>query len=170
MKARFVEKLDHWLLWENPEIRVVVQERANWPARYGGHVVVEQKRGASTPYSDYALYAKMSVIAAAIQKGLEETDLVPHVNLQSNANWAFRKEDGSFRELKEGQRRRSLHIHVYGRCQEDPNWAEPIRPAYFREQQFEKKYWGQIWSENQLQRIAAFLELEVPRALRTFGI
>lgn len=168
MMARIDRKDDHWVLWENPEIRVVVQKKANWPAKYGGHVVVEQqRRGASTPYSNYGLFAKMNVIAAVVQKALEEQELALHANIQSNANWAFRRLDGKFRDVKEGRKRRSLHVHVYGRRTEDPGWGEPIRPAYFKEQQFEKKYWGQIWSESQLQRIATFLELEVPEALRT---
>jgi len=164
--ARFDRKADHWVLWKNLEIQVVVQRKANWPARYGGHVVVEQKRGTNTPYyGGYSLFGKMSVVAAAVQKALEEQKLAPHTNIQSNDNWAFRNPDGSFREVEEGQRHRNLHVHVYGRDPKDGSWGDPIRQANWREQHVEKKYWGQIWTENQLQRIAAFLELEVPIAL-----
>lgn len=166
MMARFDERANHWVLWENPEIRVVVQQKANWPAKYGGHVVVEQKIGVKTPYDDYALFGRMSVVAAVVQKGMEETGLAPHANIQSNANWAFRKPDGGFRGIKEGQQCRNLHFHICGRDPKDPGWGEPIRPAYFKEQQ-EGKYWDEVWSEVQLQRIAAFLELEIPIGLRT---
>ena len=168
MIARFDRKLDHWVLWEDEETQVVVQVAANWPAKYGGHVVVEQKRGASTPHSNYRLFAKMNIIAAVVQKGLEETGLAPHANIGSFANWAFRSPDGSFRKVKEGQRHRNLHVHVYGRDPEDPSWGDPLQQANWQEQQ-EGKYWGQIWTEKQIQRITAFLGLEVPRALGTLG-
>jgi len=166
MKARFMKEMDYWILWEDEEIQVVVQGQANWPANYGGHVVVEQKRGTSTPYSDYRLFAEMNVIAAAVQKGMEELELAPHANIGSFANWAFRNPDGTFREVKEGQRHRNLHVHVYGRKPKDPSWGDPLQQANWQEQQ-EGKYWGQIWSENQIQRLAAFLGLEVPRALNS---
>ena len=160
-------KLKDYVLWENDKIRVVIQGKANWPAKYGGHIVVEQKMNISTPYSDYSLYAKMSVIAAAIQKVLEQTGLAPHANLQSNSNWAFRNEDGSFRDIKEGQNHRNLHIHIYGRKKgKDSNWGEPIRPAYWQEQQVEQKYWGQIWNKKQINKLTDFLNEEIPKALK----
>lgn len=163
MIARFDREDDHWVLWENPEIRVVVQRKANWPAKYGGHVVVEQKIGAKTPYDDYALFGRMAVVAAVVQKGMEELGLAPHANIGSFANWAFRTPDGELREVQDGQKRRGLHVHVYGRRPEDRSWGDPLRQADWKEHFVDKKYWGRIWSENQVQRLAAFLELEVPR-------
>ena len=163
---RYEREFDHWVLWEDSEVRSVIQTKTNFPAEYGGHIVVEQKLGVKVPYENYALFSKMSIIAAAIQKTLEEIGLAPHANIQSNANWAFRNSDGSLRSIKEGQAARGLHIHVYGRCPEDPGWAEPIRPAYFWEQKA-GKYWGKFFSREQMRKLSELLQKEIPRALKT---
>jgi len=163
--VRYEQECGHWVLWQDEEVRVVVQYKTNFPAEFGGHLVVEQKLETQVPYQDYRLFAKMSVVAAVVQKGLEVLDIAPHANIQSNANWAFRKPDSSYREVKRGKKHRSLHLHVYGRHPNDPNWAEPIRPAYHKEQQ-EGKYWGKVFSKKQRMELGAFLEEEVPRALQ----
>jgi len=166
-EVEFEEGFQHWILWRDKETKVVVQRRTNWPAKFGGHIVVEQHKEVSTPYEDYPLFSKMSVIAATVQKSLEKTGLASHANIQSNANWAFRTPTGEFREIKEGQEHRRVHIHVYGRTMEDPGWGEPIRPAYWEGQQIGQKYWGQVWSKEKMNKLATFLEKEIPRALKT---
>lgn len=162
---RHEKELDHWVLWEDREVRVVIQAKTNFPAEYGGHIVVEQKLEVKVPYGNYDLFSKMSIIAAIVQKELEEIGLAPHANIQSNANWAFRNSDGSLRSIKEGQAARGLHIHVYGRRPEDPGWAEPIRPACFQEQKA-GKYWGKVFSEEQMRKLSELLQKEIPRALK----
>ena len=164
-KVEYDREKEQWVLFENSNIQVVIQSRTNFPAQYGGHIVVSQKVGAQTPYSKYALFAKMSVVAAAVQKGLEVTGLAPHANIQSNANWAFREINGSFLDVEEGKRNRRLHIHVYGRSPKDPNWGEPIRPAYHQEQQA-YKYWGEVFIQLEMNKLAEFLSEEIPQALK----
>lgn len=164
IEVRFDEAARHWIFWEDGAIRVVIQRDTNFPAEYGGHLVVEQKSGVKTPYGDYRLFARMAVVAAAVQKALEETGLAPHANIQSNANWGFRNPDGTFRTIEEGRSKRSLHLHVYGRKPKDPNWAEPVRPAYHAEQQA-GKYFGKVFSAHQMERVRNFLQKEIPEAL-----
>lgn len=162
---KYEKEFDHWVLWKDREVCVVIQAKTNFPAEYGGHIVVEQKLGVKVPYENYGLFSKMSIIAAVVQKVLEEIRLAPHANIQSNANWAFRNSDGSLRSIKEGQAARGLHIHVYGRRPEDPGWAEPIQPAYFQEQKV-GKYWGKVFSEEQMRKLSKILQKEIPRALK----
>lgn len=157
--------MDHWVLWEDDQVRVVIQEKTNFPADYGGHIVVEQKLGVRVPYGDYRLFAKMSVVAAVVQRGLEDTGLAPHANIQSNANWAFREADGSSRDVEEGRKKRELHIHVYGRTPKDPGWGEPIRPANFQEQR-EGKFWGKIFSQEKMAELSDFLNKKVSLTLK----
>jgi len=164
--VKFDKEMDHWVLWEDNEVLVVIQRKTNFPAEYGGHIVVEQKKEIEVPYGDYRLFGKMSIVAAAVQKGLEKTGLAPHANIQSNANWAFRKTDDSFLDIEEGRKRRRLHIHVYGRTPKDPGWGEPIRPAYHQEQQ-QGKYWGKIFSQDKMVELSESLNKEIPTALQT---
>lgn len=164
--ARYDKKMSHWVLWEDDEVRVVIQIKTNFPAEYGGHIVVEQKLGVRVPYGDYRLFAKMSIVAAAIQKGLEETDLAPHANIQSNANWAFREADGAFRDVEEGRKQRGLHIHVYGRTPKDPGWGESVRPAYHEEQR-QGKYWQKVFSQEKMNELSKFFKKEIPTVLQT---
>ena len=157
---------DVWVLWEDSEVRVCVPTKTSWPAHYGGWVVVFQKQNVvGAPYNDYRLFAKMSVIAAAVQNSLEYVGLAPHANIQSNANWAFRKSDGSLLNSKEGRERRKVHIHIFGRKVEDPAWADPIVLPTFQEYYATKDCWGKIWSEEDMNKLVRFLEYEVPLAL-----
>lgn len=163
--VKFDEKSSRWILWKESGIRVVVEDPPNFPAEWGGHFMVEHGFQAATPYGNYLLFAKMSVVAAVVQKGLEILGLAPHANIQSNANWAFRRPDSSFRKVEEGKKRRKLHLHIYGRRPQDPNWAEPIHPAYHQEQ-MAGKYSGKIFTYEQMRRLSAFLAREIPTALK----
>ncbi len=158
---RFDKEKDHWVLWEDETIYVVVQRKTNFPARYGGHIVVGQKAGVKTPYENLGLFSDMMKMAAIVQKALETLHIAPHANIQSNANWAFRRMDGSFRDVLSGREKRLLHIHIYGRCPDDPNWGEPVRPAYHREQQRDGKYWNMIWPKKTLKKISDFIAKEI---------
>ncbi len=148
-------------MWENNSLRIIAQKKANFPANYGGHFVVEQDLGVKTPYDDYFLFARMAVAAAVVQKGLEKLGLAPHANIQSNANWAFRREDGDLKDTEQGRSQRCLHIHIYGRHPDDPNWADPVRPATYWEQQA-GKYWHKVFPEEKLEKLSCFIEKEIP--------
>jgi hypothetical protein len=109
-----------WVLWQDTDVEVVVPVKTLWPATYGGWVIVIQHQEVNTPHHNYPLFAKMSVIAAVVQKGLEHLDLAPHANIQSNANWAFRATDGTLTDLEEGRQQRRVHIHIFGRRTRGP--------------------------------------------------
>lgn len=157
-----------WVLWHDAEVDVVVPVRTLWPAAYGGWVIVvqRQQKQVNTPYHDYHLFAKMCVIAAVVQKGLECLELAPHANIQSNANWAFRRTNGTLTDLERGRQQRRVHIHIFGRRTQDPSWGDPIQLAphckYVAFQDSED-----IWNGTTLNQFSAFLVDEVPRALRT---
>jgi diadenosine tetraphosphate (Ap4A) HIT family hydrolase len=158
-----------WMLWRDAEVDVVVPVKTLWPAEYGGWVIVvqHQQTQVNTPYHDYHLFAKMCVIAAVVQKGLERLELAPHANIQSNANWAFRTTDGTFTDLEKGRQRRRVHIHIFGRRTQDPSWGNPIRLAPYREYAAMQDS-TDIWNEITLNQFSTFLANEVPRALRIF--
>jgi diadenosine tetraphosphate (Ap4A) HIT family hydrolase len=157
-----------WVLWHDTDVEVVVPVKTLWPSEFGGWVIVvqHQQKQVNAPYHDYQLFAKMSVIAAVVQKGLEHLELAPHANIQSNANWAFRTTDGAFTDLEEGRQQRRVHIHIFGRRMQDPSWGDPIQLAPYR------KYVAlqdseDIWNETTLSQFSTFLADEVPRALKT---
>ena len=157
-----------WVLWHDAEVDVVVPVKTLWPATYGGWVIVvqHQQKQVNTPYQDYHLFAKMSVIAAVVQKGLECLEIAPHANIQSNANWAFRTTDGTLTDLEEGRQLRRVHIHIFGRRKQDSNWGDPILLApYCKYVAFQDS--EDIWNETTLEHFSTFLADEVPRALRT---
>ena len=133
---------------------------------YGGWVIVIQHQEVNAPYHDYRLFAKMCVIAAVVQKGIERLALAPHANIQSNANWAFRTNDGSFIDLEEGRQRRRVHIHIFGRRTQDPIWGDPIRLVSYREYAAMQDF-NEVWNKTTLNQFSAFLAEEVPRALKT---
>jgi hypothetical protein len=160
----FHEK-DIWVLWEDDETGVIVPIKTSWPVHYGGWVIVVQNQNVKTPYDNYRLYAKMSVIAATVQKGLEEMGLAPHANIQSNANWAFRNRDGSLRDVEEGREKRKIHIHIFGRMFEDPSWADPILLPSHQEYNSSKKFWGKVWNKKDMDKLINFLEAEIPKAI-----
>jgi diadenosine tetraphosphate (Ap4A) HIT family hydrolase len=153
-----------WVLWEDSGIQVVVPVKTLWPAEYGGWVVVLQHHDVNTPYVNYRLFATMSVIAATVQKGLEALGLAPHANIQSNANWAFRKTNGTVTLTEIGRQRRKVHIHIFGRSTDDPMWADPIQLGTYHE------YTAMIpernvWPEETMTRLTSFLADEIPKAL-----
>ncbi|MHA2300756.1 MAG: hypothetical protein ACXACD_07360 [Candidatus Thorarchaeota archaeon] len=162
----FNAKQNVWVLWHDTDVDVVVPVKTLWPAAYGGWVIVIQHQQANTPYHNYRLFAKMSVIAAVVQKGLEHLDLAPHANIQSNANWAFRTSDGALTDLEEGRHRRRVHIHIFGRRTQDPSWGDPIQLASYHEYTVMQDS-ENIWDETTLNQFSTFLLDEVPRALKT---
>lgn len=155
-----------WVLWQDTDVDVVVPMKTLWRAAYGGWVIVTQRQQVSTPYHNYRLFAKMCVIAAVVQKGLEHLALAPHANIQSNANWAFRTSNGGFTDIEEGRQRRRVHIHIFGRRIQDPSWGDPIRLAPYREYAVMQST-EDIWNEPTLKQFSAFLADEVPQALKT---
>lgn len=157
-----------WILWNDAEINVVVPVKTLWPATYGGWIIVvqHQQQQVNTPYHNYRLFAKMNVIAAVVQKGLERLELAPHANIQSNANWAFRTTDGALTDLEEGRQRRRVHIHIFGRRTQDPGWGDPIRLAPYREYAVLQDS-ADVWNETTLNQFSTFLADEIPRALKT---
>lgn len=80
----FNPEKDVWVLWEDDEVGVIVPVKTGYPAHYSGWVIVVQNQNVKTPYDDYRLYAKMSVITATVQKGLEETGLAPSARASTN--------------------------------------------------------------------------------------
>lgn len=159
--------LPYWALWEDDKFRVKTLKNPNRPAEYGGHILVEQKSEVvKVPYDNYILFAKLSVIAAAVQKGVEKTGLAPHANIQCNANWSFRKPNGGLREVKKGKERRKVHLHVYPRLPVDPHWGDPAYLATHREQIIEEKYKGRIFTMPQMKKLKEFLEKEIPTVLK----
>jgi hypothetical protein len=156
---------DVWVLWEDSEVGVIVPVKTGYPAEYGGWVSVVQNKNVKTPYDNYKLYAKMNVIAATVQKGLELTGLAPHANIQSNANWAFRNRDGSIIDVEEGREKRRVHIHIFGRMVNGPAWADPILLPTYQEYNSSKKFWGKVWNKQEMNKLIKFLEAEVPKAL-----
>ena len=156
-----------WVLWHDAEVDVVVPVKMLWPAEYGGWVIVgqHQETPVNAPYHDYRLFAKMCVIAAVVQKGLERLALAPHANIQSNANWAFRATDGALTDLEEGRLRRRVHIHIFGRRTQDPRWGDPIQLASYRDYAAMQES-TDIWSETILTQFSVFLADEVPQALQ----
>ena len=168
--VKFVKDADlpYWILWENDNFRVKTLENPNRPANYGGHILVEQKSEvAKVPYDDYVLFAEISVIAAVIQKGVEETGIAPHVNIQCNANWAFRKPNGGLQEIEEGRKKRKVHLHIYPRLPADPHWADPAYLATHQEHILEEKYRDDTFTMKQMEDLKQFLEKEIPTALTT---
>jgi hypothetical protein len=154
-----------WVLWQDTDVDVVVPVKTLWRSTYGGWVVVTQHLQVNAPYHNFRLFAKMCVIAAVVQKGLERLALAPHANIQSNANWAFRTSDGALSELEEGRQRRRVHIRIFGRRTQDPSWGDPIRLASYHEY-VAMQDTGEIWSENTLKQFSTFLADEVPQALK----
>ena len=156
-----------WVLWHDNEVDVVVPVKTLWPAEYGGWVIVaqHQQQQVNAPYHDYQLFAKMCVIAAVVQKGLEHLALAPHANIQSNANWAFRTTEGALTDLEEGRQRRRVHIHIFGRRTQDPSWGDPIQLAPYRDYAAMQES-TDIWNETTLNQFSAFLSAEVPQALK----
>lgn len=160
-----------WVLWEDSEVRVITPESPFWSGVFGGHIVVEQhvrdQGEVKVPYESYKLFAKMSVIAAAVQKALEETYTAHHANIQSNDNWAFRFLNGSLKDKYKGKGCRRLHIHIFGRKQEDPNWGNPIPSLVY---QARGAYKGQCLNEVPRDKLCAFLETEIPKALQEVSL
>lgn len=156
-----------WVLWRDAEVEVVVPMKTLWPAESGGWVIVvqHQQQQVNAPYHDYPLFAKMCVVAAVVQKGLEHLALAPHANIQSNANWAFRTTDGALTDLEEGRQRRRVHIHIFGRRTQDPNWGNPIQLASYRDYAAMQNS-TDVWNEITLDHFSTFLAKEVPRALK----
>jgi hypothetical protein len=154
-----------WVLWHDADVEVVAPVKTLWPADYGGWVIVIQHQDVNTPYHDYHLFAKMSVIAAVVQKGLEHLELAPHANIQSNANWAFRTTDDTLTDLEEGRQQRRVHIHIFGRQTQDPSWGDPIQLAPYREYAAMQDS-ADVWNETTLNQFSAFLADEIPRALK----
>jgi hypothetical protein len=165
--VKFIPKRNVWILWKDSEVEVVVPTNPLWPASYGGWVDVIQHQDMNTPYDNYRLFAKMSVIAASVQKGLEDTRLAPHANIQSNANGAFRNTDGTLINLEEGRQRRKVHIHIFGRRLEDSTWADPIQLATYQAYNA-MKHSDDIWSEDKMNDLIKFLDNEIPRALANY--
>jgi len=155
-----------WVLWQDRDVDVVVPMKTLWRATYGGWIIVTQRQQVCAPYDNYRLFAKMCVIAAVVQKGLEHLALAPHANIQSNANWAFRTSNGDLTDLEEGRHRRRVHIHIFGRQTQDPNWGDPIRLASYREYSIIQNA-EDIWNDNTLKQFSTFLANEVPQALKT---
>lgn len=166
---RFVKKADlpYWVFWENKEFRVRTLENPNRPADHGGHILVEAQKTVITPYDNYVLFAELSVIAAAVQKAVEETGLAPHANIQCNANWAFRKPNGGLRGTKAGREKRKVHLHIYPRLPADPHWADPAYLATHKEQILEEKYKGRTFAMLQMKKLNEFLKKEIPISLNT---
>ena len=162
----------YWVLWGDSEVRVITEKNPLWPAKFGGHIVVEQlaldPKRVKVPHENYKLFAKMNVIAAAVQGGLEETSVADHANIQCNGNWAFRSSGGSLRRsCVGGQGYRRLHIHIFGRRKEDPNWGNPISlPTY----QARGTYKGQCLNEASRDALCAFLETEISKALQEVSL
>jgi len=158
--------LPYWILWENSNFRVRTLENPNRPADHGGHILVEHKGGAvKVPYENYVFFAKLSVIAAVVQKAVERTGLAPHCNIQCNTNWSFRKPNGGLKEVKKGRGRRSVHLHVYPRLPDDPHWADPAYLATYKEQMIDEKYKGRTFTMPQMVKLKEFLKKEIPVAL-----
>jgi diadenosine tetraphosphate (Ap4A) HIT family hydrolase len=156
-----------WAVWHDTDVEVVVPVKTLWPASYGGWVIVvqHQQKQVNAPYHDYHLFAKMCVIAAVVQKGLERLELAPHANIQSNANWAFRTTDGTLTDLEAGRQQRRVHIHIFGRRTEDPSWGDPIGLASYNEYAAMQNA-EDVWNETTLNHFSTFLADEVPRALK----
>lgn len=160
--------LPYWVLWEDGGFRVRTLENPNRPADHGGHILVEHKEGAvKVPYQNYVFFAKISVIAAVVQKAVEKTGISPHANIQCNANWSFRKPNGGLREVKKGKEKRKVHLHVYPRLPADPHWGDPAYLATYKEQIIEEKYKGRMFTMPQMVKLKEFLENEIPKALNT---
>lgn len=158
-----------WILWQDDQgIEVVALENPHWPKGLGGHIIVFGP-SKETPYEDYGIYAKMTVIAAACQKALSELSLAPHANIQINGNWAFRRREESGEasavSLEEGLASRRVHVHIYGRKPEDINWGDPIRLPNHRQFHETNPYAGETWPEATLNDLAEFLDEEIPKAL-----
>lgn len=157
----------YWVLWKDSEVQVITQESPLWPGEFGGHIVVEQlardEKKVKVPHENYKLFAKMNVIAAAVQKALEQTSVAYHANIQWNGNWAFRSLCGSLRNALVGQGYRRLHIHIFGRRTEDLSWGDPISlPTY----QARGMYEGQCLNEVSRDALCAFLKTEIPKAIQ----
>ncbi len=168
--VEFIKDVDlpHWILWKNNSFQVKALENPNRPADHGGHILVEHKGVAvKVPCQNYVFFAKLSVIAAVVQKAVEETGLAPHCNIQCNSNWSFRKPNGGLRDIKKGRERRKVHLHVYPRFPADPYWADPAYLATYREQIIEEKYKGRTFTMPQMVKLKKFLEKEIPIALKT---
>lgn len=172
-RIKFIKKgendwLSHWVLWENEDFRIITLKNPNRPADHGGHIVVEQKVKecpVRVPYEDYRFFAKISVIAAVVQKAVELTRIAPHCNVQFNGNWAWRSPNGGLRELKEGKENRAVHAHIYPRTLHDPYWANPAYLATFQEHVIDQEYRDRAFTMKQMIRLRDFLMREIPVAL-----
>ena len=164
--------LSHWVLWEDKQFRVITLRNPNRPADHGGHIVVEKRiKGAGAavkdPYENYVFFAKISVIAAVVQKAVELTGIAPHCNVQFNGNWAWRNSDNSLRGIEEGKRRRAVHLHIYPRISDDPCWGNPAYLATYKEQVIDEIYKDRCFTMEQMERLKEFLEKEISTALQT---
>lgn len=172
-RVKFVKRgkngwLSHWVLWENEDFRIITLKNPNRPADYGGHIVVEQKgqeHPVRVPYEHYRFFAKISVIAAVVQKAVELTRIAPHCNIQFNSNWAWRSPNGGLRDLGEGKENRAVHAHIYPRTLHDPNWANPAYLATFQEHVIDQKYRDRVFTMEQMIRLRDSLKREIPAAL-----
>ncbi len=106
--------MNSFILWENTEFTVSTPKNPHVPYAEGLHIVVAPKTDIPNAWADIDLSTISFKLSSQICKILDELEMAPWFNIQSNGNWGLLEGNTPF-----------FHIHIYGRNKTN-NWGKPL--------------------------------------------
>jgi diadenosine tetraphosphate (Ap4A) HIT family hydrolase len=105
---------NNYVLWRNDEFIVKTPFNPHTSYEEGANVIVQPVHEIRSASRDPDLAGRVFTIAAKVARIMEDTEIAPWTNIQSNGNWGLLPDATPF-----------FHVYVYGRNQ-TKRWGKPI--------------------------------------------
>lgn len=105
---------NNYLLWENQQFIICTPFNPHYAYIEGPIVIIKSKQDLAHSWESPTVTGHAFELAAKAAKILEQLNLAPWFNLQSNGNWGLLSGSSPF-----------FHVYIYGR-NETERWAKPL--------------------------------------------